>query len=326
MLCIILPGSLPFSFTVLEARIQQLQSDIVLDVQHTKVQFVRSHSSGGGVSSGRTLKGSSKDKHDITKSGKMVAKDASKTQASRWMEKLSQEEKNKLKKQQHLQQKMQRTVKEKLPGKCKGSKSLMPTGTTHKTISSAAKKSRGNMKLSDEIHSAVTSASALTAVTSGIAAVAPKASKQKRKNSKSKVSGMETTKTMTNEHKGMDEDLTEVEELEKRLNQQVRPLISPSATDSSQESSTAGSCSDIQLSIRSYLEACVFMGDIERSQKFLLSQHRVMSRRKHLTTDVYNIMMRVWAKKVSVQCPLLRLLCCHFLNKNKVCGVYWGFM
>lgn len=282
---------------VLEARIQQLQSDTVLDVQHTKVQFVKSHSSGGGVSSGRTLKGSSNDKNDIPKSGKMITKETSKTHLSRWMEKLSQEKKNKLKKQQHLQQNMQQIVKEKLSGKCKGSKSLMPTGTTHKTISSAAKKSRGSMKLSDEIHSAVSSASALTAVTSGIAAAAPKASKQKRKDSKSKVSGVETTKTTTSESKGKDEDLMEVEALEKRLNQQVPRLISSSAADGLQESSTAGSCSDIQLSIRSYLEACVFMGDIERSQKFLLSQHRVMSRRKHLTTDVYNIMMRVWAKK-----------------------------
>uniref|UniRef100_A0A8C8A170 DNA-directed RNA polymerase n=1 Tax=Oryzias sinensis TaxID=183150 RepID=A0A8C8A170_9TELE len=56
-------------------------------------------------------------------------------------------------------------------------------------------------------------------------------------------------------------------------------------------------CGDIQLSIRSYLEACIFIGDVERAQRFLLSQHRVRSRRKLLNTGVYNIMMRVWAKK-----------------------------
>uniref|UniRef100_H3CZ72 DNA-directed RNA polymerase n=1 Tax=Tetraodon nigroviridis TaxID=99883 RepID=H3CZ72_TETNG len=47
----------------------------------------------------------------------------------------------------------------------------------------------------------------------------------------------------------------------------------------------------------SYLEACVFVGETERAHHFLLSQHRVRSRRKHLNTDVYNIMMKVWAKK-----------------------------
>ncbi|KAM4738485.1 DNA-directed RNA polymerase, mitochondrial [Anableps anableps] len=276
---------------VLEARIQQLQSDIVLDVQHAKVQFLKSPSFGGGVSSGRTLKGSSKDKTDIPKSGQMVTTGSFKSQPSRWMEKLSQEKKNKLKKQQHLQQKMQRIIKEKVPEKRKGSKSsLMPTGTTQKTISSAAKKSKGSTKLSDEICSAVSSATAVTAVTSAKVAVA---SKQKQKDSKSKVSDKETTKTSTTECSGKDEDLAEVEEVEKILNQQVQHRMCSSTMDSSQESSTGSSCVDI----RSYMEVCVFVGDIERSQNFLLNQHRVMSRRKRLTTDVYNIMMRVWAKK-----------------------------
>uniref|UniRef100_A0A3B3YJL7 DNA-directed RNA polymerase n=1 Tax=Poecilia mexicana TaxID=48701 RepID=A0A3B3YJL7_9TELE len=229
----------PFLFTVLEARIQQLQSDVVLDVQHAKVQFLKSPSFRGGLSSVRTLKGSSKDKSDIPKSGQAVTKRASKSQPSRWMEKLSEEKKNKLKKQQILQQKMQRNPKEKLPGKSKASRSsLMPTSTTYKTISSTAKKRRG--------------------------------------------------------------DLAEIEELEKRLNEQAHQRICLSTMERFQESSTRSSCADIQLSIRCYLEACVFMGDVERSQRFLLSQHRVMSRRKQLTTDIYNIMMRVWAKKVSI--------------------------
>uniref|UniRef100_A0A3B3WWZ9 DNA-directed RNA polymerase n=1 Tax=Poecilia mexicana TaxID=48701 RepID=A0A3B3WWZ9_9TELE len=230
---------------VLEARIQQLQSDVVLDVQHAKVQFLKSPSFRGGLSSVRTLKGSSKDKSDIPKSGQAVTKRASKSQPSRWMEKLSEEKKNKLKKQQILQQKMQRNPKEKLPGKSKASRSsLMPTSTTYKTISSTAKKRRGDAT-----------------------------------------------------NKPEDGDLAEIEELEKRLNEQAHQRICLSTMERFQESSTRSSCADIQLSIRCYLEACVFMGDVERSQRFLLSQHRVMSRRKQLTTDIYNIMMRVWAKK-----------------------------
>uniref|UniRef100_A0A3P9NP13 DNA-directed RNA polymerase n=1 Tax=Poecilia reticulata TaxID=8081 RepID=A0A3P9NP13_POERE len=263
---------------VLEARIQQLQSDVVLDVQHAKVQFLKSPSFRGGVSSVRTLKGSSKDKSDIPKSGQAVTKRASKSQPSRWMEKLSEEQKNKLKKQQILQQKMQRNVKEKLPGKSKASESSsMPTSTTYKTISSGAKKRRA--------------AAVTTAATSSKAAEALKTSKQKRRDSKSKVSDKDAT------NKPEDGDLAEIEELEKRLNEQAQQRICLSTLERCQESNTRSSCADIQLSIRCYLEACVFMGDVERSQRFLLSQHRVMSRRKQLTTDIYNIMMRVWAKK-----------------------------
>lgn len=286
----------PFLFLVLKARIQQLQSDVVLDVQHAKVQFLKSPSFGGGVSSGRTVKGSSKDKSDIPKSGKVVTKGASKSQPSRWMKKLSEENINKLKKQQILQQKVQRNAKEKLPA---SKSSLMPTGATHKTMSSPAKKRRGGTKLSDEIRSSVSSAAAVTAATSSKAAEALKTSKQKRRDSKSKVSDKDATKKIK------DGELTEIAELEKRLNDQVQQRIHLSMTERFQESSTGSSCRDIQLSIRSYLEACVFIGDIERSQSFLVSQHRVMSRRKLLTTDVYNIMMRVWAKKVSVPRPIL---------------------
>uniref|UniRef100_A0A8C8A189 DNA-directed RNA polymerase n=1 Tax=Oryzias sinensis TaxID=183150 RepID=A0A8C8A189_9TELE len=70
-----------------------------------------------------------------------------------------------------------------------------------------------------------------------------------------------------------------------------------SAAEHLKPDAEGAACGDIQLSIRSYLEACIFIGDVERAQRFLLSQHRVRSRRKLLNTGVYNIMMRVWAKK-----------------------------
>uniref|UniRef100_A0A4W6BYF6 DNA-directed RNA polymerase n=1 Tax=Lates calcarifer TaxID=8187 RepID=A0A4W6BYF6_LATCA len=204
---------------VLEARIQQLQSDVVLDVKHAKVQFVKAPSSGRGVSSSRGPKSTPQEKTDIPKTGKTVAKGASKSQPSRWMEKLTEEKKNKLKRQQHLQQKVQKTFKEKPTAKSKGT---------------------------DEIRAA---------------------------------------------------ELAKIEELEKRLSQQVSQWASSSKPEHPQAGSERTACGDIQLSIRSYLEACVFVGDIDRANNFLLSQHRVLSRRKHLNTDVYNIMMRVWAKK-----------------------------
>uniref|UniRef100_I3J2B8 DNA-directed RNA polymerase n=1 Tax=Oreochromis niloticus TaxID=8128 RepID=I3J2B8_ORENI len=248
---------------VLEARIQQLQCDVVLDVQHAKVQFMKAPSHGRGTSSGKGHRSTPQEKTDMPKSGQTGDKGSFKSQPRRWIEKLTQEKKNKLKKQQRLQQKMQICVKEKLPTtSSKGTKSsLMSTGTTHKTISTGVKKSRGHSKLSDEIRAAVSSTA--------------------------------TTATAT----GTAEELAEVEELEKRLNQQVSHWTLSSKPERMQEGSVGNACQDISLSICSYLEACIFAGDIERAHHFLLSQHRVMSRRKHLNTGVYNIMMRVWAKK-----------------------------
>ncbi|XP_023141143.2 DNA-directed RNA polymerase, mitochondrial [Amphiprion ocellaris] len=283
---------------VLEARIQQLRSDVVLDVHHAKVQFVKAPSYGRGTSSGRGPRGSPQEKTDIPKSGHMVTKGASKSQPSRWIEKLTQEKKNKLKKQQRLQQKIQTKMKDKPTTKTTGSKSnLMPPGTSHKTISTAAKKSRGSMKLSEEICAAVSSKSTSTAATlaDGTTALIQKAAKHKKKDSRKQVvfeEGQEQTDATDRA-----DELAQVEELERRLNQQVSQWTASSSPEHLQEARDETACGDMNQSIRSYLEACVFVGDIDRAHHFLLSQHRVRSRRKHLNTDVYNIMMRVWAKK-----------------------------
>ncbi|XP_031724133.1 DNA-directed RNA polymerase, mitochondrial isoform X3 [Anarrhichthys ocellatus] len=288
-------------FDVLEARIQQLQSDIVLDVHHAKVHFVKA------VLSGKGLKGAPKEKSDIPKSRKTL-KAASKSQPSRWMEKLTQEKKNKLTKQQHLQQKIQKNVKEKPAAKSKGSKSssTLP-GTSHKTISKTAPliKNSRRMKLSDEIRAAVPSteaavpaaAAAAAPAAAGTAGMAHKESKKKQKGSKNPVPGKGGRKQTVTDAQCSAEELAQVEELERRLSQQVSQWTSPNSSQRLQDDSEATACGDIQLSIRSYLEASVFSGAVERAHRFLLSQHRVMSRRKHLNTDVYNIMMRVWAKK-----------------------------
>ncbi|KAF1385866.1 hypothetical protein PFLUV_G00112200 [Perca fluviatilis] len=292
---------------VLEARIQQLQSDIFLDVQHAKVQFVKTPSSGRGVLPTKSPKSTPKEKSSISKSGQTVAKGASESQPSRWMEKLTQEKNNKLTKQQHLHQKVQKNVKEKPTAKSKGSKSssVLP-GTSHKTISTTKKTTvpliknrKGRMKLSDEIRAAVSSpvASAASAAAAGTAAMAHKVSKGKQKGSKNQVPGKEGQKQTVADPQGRVKELAEVEELERRLSQQVSQWTSSSNPERLQEYSEGAACGDIQLSIRSYLEACVFAGDVERAHRFLLSQHRVMSRRKHLNTGVYNIIMRVWAKK-----------------------------
>ncbi|CAN9500557.1 unnamed protein product [Ophioblennius macclurei] len=284
---------------VLEARIQQLQTDVVLDVQQAKVQFLKAPSHGKGASSGKGPRIPPHEKTDIPKSGQTVAKGASKSQPSRWMEKLTREQKNKLKKQQHIQQKTQKSLREKPTEKSKGPISTtLPSGTAHKSMSTFVKKSRTQQtKLSDKIRAAVSSP--VTAASTAAATAAPesiphKVSKQKRKDSKRLLTEDEQA---TIESQERAKELAEVEELEKRLNQQVSHWASSRNQEHLQEGDQAVASGDIQLSIASYLEACVFVGDIERAQRFLLSQHRVMSRRKILNTGVYNIMMRVWAKK-----------------------------
>ncbi|KAM7388437.1 hypothetical protein PAMP_024611 [Pampus punctatissimus] len=281
---------------VLDARIQQLQSDVILDVQQTKVQFVKAPSSGR-VSSGRGPKSTPQEKDGIPKSGQTTGKGASTSQPSRWMEKLTQEKK---KKQQHL-----KNVKEKPPAKSKANKSnSMLPGTSHKTISTTAKKtatlikkSRRRMKLSDEIRAAVSPTATTTAA--GIAVMSHKVSTGKQKDSKNQNPKKKDSKNQVPDEEVQKQAVSdpEVEELERRLSQQVSQWTSSSNPEHLQVDTEGSTYGDIGLSIHSYLEASVFAGEIARAQSFLLSQHRVMSRRKHLNTDIYNIMMRVWAKK-----------------------------
>uniref|UniRef100_A0A8C7CWK4 DNA-directed RNA polymerase n=1 Tax=Oncorhynchus kisutch TaxID=8019 RepID=A0A8C7CWK4_ONCKI len=233
---------------VLEARIQQLQSDVIVDVQHEKVQFVKASKSGIGASSGNS------PKNTISKgggqTGKGEGKDASASK-SRWMEKLSQEKKTKTKK---LKQKLGLEDK---PVKSSKGKLMLP-GTSHKTISTKGKASKEP---------------------------APELSEARNR-----------AEEMERKAEAKARELAEVEELERKLNQwavSARPELV-------QDNSEARVYGDVQRSVRCYLEACVFCGDIDRAHRFLLSHHRMVSRRNLLNIGLYNIMMRVWAKKGSL--------------------------
>ncbi|KAJ0065116.1 hypothetical protein NL108_005600, partial [Boleophthalmus pectinirostris] len=267
----------------LEARIQQLQSDVV-DVQHAKVQFVSAPSSGTGPLSGKSPKSQPQAKAD-------QPKPRSKSQPSRWMEKLSQEKKKKLKEEQNLQQKIQMKNMKVSKG------SQMLPGTSHKIISTTAKKTAASkkkpnkhMKLSEEIHSAVSSTSTTVVRTAALSRKVYKRNANCLVNIAVDKGG---STNCTAEIEGRANALVQAEELEKTLN--ARSSSNTHITEGLLDNSTYAV--ELQQSISSYLEACVFMGDIDRAHHFLLSQHRGMSRRKHLNTDIYNIMMRVWAKK-----------------------------
>lgn len=286
---------------VLESRIHQLQSDVVLDVRRVKGQFVQTSPSERRALSSKAPKSIPREKADIPKSGQTASKGASKSKPSRWMQKLSEEKQNKLRRQQHLQQKIEKNAKKTPSEKSKGSKSSsMLPGTSYKKISAGDKKTvppKGKARrqtLTDESHAAVPTSSAALAV-AGTAAVPPKASKLKQKQSTQRAHSEEAA----DDAQSPARELAEVEALEKRLNERGRQWASSIVQERPLEEGDGNDSGDLHLSIRAYLEACVFSGTVDRAHRFLLSQHRVRSRRKRLNTDIYNILMRVWAKKVS---------------------------
>uniref|UniRef100_A0A8C8H1N8 DNA-directed RNA polymerase n=1 Tax=Oncorhynchus tshawytscha TaxID=74940 RepID=A0A8C8H1N8_ONCTS len=246
---------------VLEARIQQLQSDVIVDVQHEKVQFVKASKAGIGDSSGNSPKNVFGERPEVPKAGQTISKGGGQTgkgegkdasaSKSRWMEKLSQEKKTKTKK---LKQKLGLEDK---PVKSSKGKLMLP-GTSHKTISTKGKASKEP---------------------------APELSEARNR-----------AEEMERKAEAKARELAEVEELERKLNQwavSARPELV-------QDNSEARVYGDVQRSVRCYLEACVFCGDIDRAHRFLLSHHRMVSRRNLLNIGLYNIMMRVWAKKGSL--------------------------
>uniref|UniRef100_A0A8C8M1W2 DNA-directed RNA polymerase n=1 Tax=Oncorhynchus tshawytscha TaxID=74940 RepID=A0A8C8M1W2_ONCTS len=295
---------------VLEARIQQLQSDVIVDVQHEKVQFVKASKAGIGDSSGNSPKNVFGERPEVPKAGQTISKGGGQTgkgegkdasaSKSRWMEKLSQEKKTKTKK---LKQKLGLEDK---PVKSSKGKLMLP-GTSHKTISTKAgiktastvKKSKS---LKNQEHTMAASKHKHTMAAAPVAAANVPIRKAKGKGKASKEPAPELSEArnraeeMERKAEAKARELAEVEELERKLNQwavSARPELV-------QDNSEARVYGDVQRSVRCYLEACVFCGDIDRAHRFLLSHHRMVSRRNLLNIGLYNIMMRVWAKKGSL--------------------------
>ncbi|XP_051928758.1 DNA-directed RNA polymerase, mitochondrial isoform X1 [Hippocampus zosterae] len=255
---------------VLEARIQQLQPDGLLDVQKARVEFLHAPSSGRHISSARTHMNAPQ----VSKSPQKAVRESFKSQPTRWMEKLTREKKSKMKRRQHLREKLKKN-KGKMAGKHPGGEGTtnLPA-TSYKTISN-----KKTAHLDENSH--FMNSNAQTAVSQ----TAPK-SKQKGSKNKPPTTKEEIT----------DEELARLEELERRLSQQASPGYCSSQPEHSLQA-REGAVGNIRSSIFSWLEACVFAGEIERAHNFLLSQHRVRSRRAVLDTDVYNILLRVSAKK-----------------------------
>uniref|UniRef100_A0A6Q2XNU6 DNA-directed RNA polymerase n=1 Tax=Esox lucius TaxID=8010 RepID=A0A6Q2XNU6_ESOLU len=96
----------PVLFAVLEARIQQLQSDVVLDVQHSKVQFVKAHKSERGASSGRNPKINSGERTEVPTSGKILSEEEARTQELARLERKAEADALELAKVEELERKL----------------------------------------------------------------------------------------------------------------------------------------------------------------------------------------------------------------------------
>ncbi|MBN3303172.1 RPOM protein, partial [Amia calva] len=221
---------------VLEARIQQLQSDVLVEVKHSEVQFVRTPPSERGGPGVRGIRSTARDSgvaaKEMQDSKKGDAERPSlRTNPSRWMEKLKKE---------------RWTKSRKLQQKDKESEPEHRTGKSFKTISGTQPAPR-----------------ATTGGSKGVRAGSSRDQKQVLSGGRPPSGG---------EGDSRETELVAVEDRN----------------------------ADSQLGMCSYLEACIFSGDVQRAHSCLLYHHRNLSRRKVLPINAYNIMMRVWAKKGSL--------------------------
>ncbi|KAA0712220.1 DNA-directed RNA polymerase, mitochondrial [Triplophysa tibetana] len=221
---------------VLEARIQQLQSDGIVDIKHSKVQLVKAQHKGKEMSPISSPKNSPAAKKGTSESGPVAGKSS------------------------------------------KGS--LMLPSTSTKTITTGQE--RNLQKKSTQKVSRVSESSA--SKLSGMAKVANISS--------CKVGSVLEMKELA---VSVDKESAEEEELDVEHMQQNQ-----SAQEKLLEDKEGNRYGDPQLRVRCYLEACVFTDDVARAQNFLLTHHRHLSRRKHLSISAYNVIMRMWAKKGSI--------------------------
>lgn len=245
---------------------QQLQAD-VLHVKQLKVEFVKvpqGEKRDIPVKSQKTKVETPKAVQS-TKKGATSDNPPSKTHASRWIEKLKLEKSNKTKKQQKLHDKA---------AAAKSSKgNLMAPGTSMKTISIAKRSKQPKPE-------------STTGPTPQSKHLKPKVSKH---------CSSATTMKENPEELSRAAELAEVEELDEMISE-----WSPTKAEKLLEDKDGNHYGDAQLNLRCYVGACVFTGDVERAQRCLFFHHRHLSKRKMLSISTYNIMMRIWAKKVRV--------------------------
>ncbi|XP_073700227.1 DNA-directed RNA polymerase, mitochondrial [Garra rufa] len=261
---------------VLEARIQQLQSDAIVDVKHSKVQIIKMQQKIKKTSPRNSQKNLPGEKAETLKSGPSAKKGVTegvtpfKTHSSRWMEKLKLEREKGINTQKQTSHRMHGK-----PGSGKSNKgSLMLPGTSTKTIVTGTR-TKTKTKAEDSKGCAV------------------------QKKPKNKVSSVK--ESLVVRFLGVQKiSSSKVSEFIEEGSLDVDNAIdqqSLSASEKLLEDKEGNRYGDAQLRIRCYLEACVFNDDLARAQNFLIFHHRQLSKRIHLSISAYNIVMRMWAKR-----------------------------
>ncbi|XP_005170579.2 DNA-directed RNA polymerase, mitochondrial [Danio rerio] len=234
---------------VLEARIQQLHSDAIVDVKHSKVQIIKAKQRAKKTSPGKSQKNLPGEKAEMLKSGPSAQKKnvtegvtPANTHASRWMAKLNREMW--------------------INPKTKTSKKVIKTGQSSKTkhcTNNAQNKGKG-FRVSERL-------------------LAKFPDLQKIHSGEVSLISVISDKALVNEG-----------ELD----------VSVPAPEKLLVDKEGNRYEDSHLRVRCYLEACMFLDDVSRAHNYLLSHHRQLSKRSQLSISTYNIVMRMWAKKGSI--------------------------
>ncbi len=279
-------------FTVLEARIQQLQSDAIVDVKHSNVQIIKMQQKIQKTSPGNSQKNLPGEKAEMLKSGPSAKKGGTEgvtpltTHTSRWMEKLKREKWINPKKQTSHRM-HDKTVKN-----IKGS-SMRP-GTSTKIITTG-KISETKTKVEDS------KASASTTASSKVSAVQKKPKKKVSRVSESLAVRFPGVQKISISEVGCVSEMSTQEKLAEFDEAEELDVDNVMKAEKLLEDKEGNRYGDPQLRIRCYLEACVFIDDVARAQSCLLSHHRQLSKRIHLSISAYNIVMRMWAKRVCIK-------------------------
>ncbi|XP_067824461.1 DNA-directed RNA polymerase, mitochondrial [Heptranchias perlo] len=268
---------------VLKARIQQLQADVMTEVKCTEVQFVnrinlthleihtgsknltflpaRELKKSLNLNTAAPVKEKAAEEQMGQKRGIKTIFPKTTSVPSKWIEKLDKEKRNKTRRQLSIVKK----VKEPLP-------------LSNAKIVTGAKSTETGRKSTSESSVAKTPAAhrASPAVMSNPHAVHP------------------DTKSDTLHDYSVGAILDEVENLDQQLNN-WEP--SPAKLLEDEE---GNKCGDAQRNILSYIEACAFNNDLDRAHECVMFHHRILTRRKQLNVKIYSVLMRLWAKKGSL--------------------------
>ncbi|XP_032902410.1 DNA-directed RNA polymerase, mitochondrial [Amblyraja radiata] len=263
---------------VLEARMHQLQADIVTEVKCTEVQFMdeinvthlechtksknltflpaREFKKSINPSTAAARKERTTEKQPGKKGCVQTAYPKSTFAPKKWIEKLDEEKRNKTKRQLSIMKKMKETFPFPKKKEMPNAKSMEPDRKSA---------SKGN---------------------------STKTSAVQRGNSNA--SGTRRAVNVNAESaESMKAILAEVEKLEQQLNNR-----DPSAKQF--EGGEGHKHVDTQQNILSYIEACAFNDDLDRAHQCVMSNHRILTRRKQLNIKIYSTLMHLWAKKGSL--------------------------